>query len=126
MADLSEISGLSKSKQYISAALLLFMVSLIGSPPMLGFLGKLSVVNNLVLEQNYVLVAVVLASLILISNGYLRLVKSLYFESVTHGFDRTDKGIYIFMFVNLIVVVVSLLHPRLLMNDFEKMLITVF
>ena len=126
LADLSEISGLSKSKPYISAALLLFMVSLIGSPPMLGFLGKLSVVNNLVLEQNYVLVAVVLASLILISNGYLRLVKSLYFESVTHGFDRTDKGIYIFMFVNLIVVVVSLLHPRLLMNDFEKMLITVF
>ena len=126
LAGLGEISGLSKSKPYISAALLLFMVSLIGSPPMLGFLGKLSVVNNLVLEQNYVLVAVVLASLILVSNGYLRLVKTLYFEEANHSFDRADKGIYIYMFVNLVVVVISLLHPRLLMNDFEKMLITVF
>ena len=124
--DLPSISGLSKLKPYIAAALLLFMVSLIGSPPMLGFLGKLSVINNLVLEQNYILVAAVLASLILISNGYLRLVKTLYFEEVSHPFDRTDKGIYIFMFANLVVVVVSLLHPRLLMNDFEKMLITVF
>ena len=123
---LSAISGLSKPKPYIAAALLLFMVSLIGSPPMLGFLGKLSVINNLVLEQNYILVAAVLASLILISNGYLRLVKTLYFEEVSHPFDSTDKGIYIFMFANLVVVVVSLLHPRLLMNDFEKMLITVF
>ena len=126
LATLNDIFGLSKSKPYISAALLLFMVSLIGGPPMLGFLGKLSVVNNLVLEQNYTLVAIVLASLILIANGYLRLVKALYFEEANHSYDRVDKGIYIFMFANMVVVVVSLLHPRLLMNDFEKMLITVF
>lgn len=124
--ELKEISGLSKVKPYIAAAFLLFMVSLIGSPPMLGFLGKLSVINNLVLEQNYILVAAVLVSLILIANGYLRMAKFMYFDCPVNNFDRTDRGIYVFLFVNLLVVVISLLHPRLLMNDFEKMLITVF
>ncbi len=123
---LNDISGLSLSKPYISAALLLFMVSLTGSAPTLGFLGSLSVVNNLVVEGNYYLVATVLLSLTLIANGYLRVVKSIYFETQNHSFDRADRGIYLFLFVNLVIVVVALLHPRLLMNDFEKMLITVF
>ena len=96
------------------------------SAPTLGFLGSLSVVNNLVMEGNYYLVAVVLLSLTLIANGYLRIIKAIYFTSSPNIFDRADRGIYVFLFVNLIIVIVALLHPRLLMNDFEKMLITVF
>ena len=102
--ELKEISGLSKVKPYIAAACLLFMVSLIGSPPMLGFLGKLSVINNLVLEQNYILVAAVLVSLILIANGYLRMAKFMYFDSPVNNFDRTDRGIYVFLFVDYCVL----------------------
>ncbi len=124
--NLDDISGLSSSKPYISAALLLFMISLIGGAPTLGFLGSLSVVNNLVMEQNYYLVAAVLLTLTLITNGYLRVIKAIYFTPPYHIFDRADRGIYLFLFVNLIIIVVALLHPRLLMNDFEKMLITVF
>jgi len=124
--NLDDISGLSSSKPYISAALLLFMVSLTGSAPTLGFLGSLSVINNLVMEQNYYLVVAVLLTLTLIANGYLRIIKAIYFTPQQHMFDRADRGIYLFLFVNLVIVVVALLHPRLLMNDFEKMLITVF
>jgi len=126
VSTIEDISGLSKSKPYISAALLLFLVSLTGSAPTLGFLGNLSVVNNLVMEGNYYLVALVLLTLTLIANGYLRIIKAIYFSPQIHMFDRADRGIYLFLFVNLIIVVVALLHPRLLMNDFEKMLITVF
>lgn len=126
LKNLSDLAGLSKNKPYIAAAILLFMVSLIGSPPMLGFLGKLSVINNLVLEQNYLLVGAVLVSLILIANAYLRVVKYMYFDKQIFNFDRSDRGIYIFLFVNLLIVIISILHPRFLMNDFEKMLITVF
>lgn len=126
VSTLEDISGLSKSKPYISAALLLFMVSLTGSAPTLGFLGNLSVVNNLVMEGNYYLVALVLLTLTLIANGYLRIIKAIYFSPQIHMFDRADRGIYLFLFVNLIIVVVALLSPGLLMNDFEKMLITVF
>lgn len=126
LSSLSEISGLSKAKPYISAAILLFMVSLVGSPPMLGFLGKLSVINNLILEQNYLLVAAVLVSLIMIANAYLIVVKHIYFDEPAINYDRADKGIYIFLFINLLIVIISILHPRFLMNDFEKLLITVF
>ena len=54
------------------------MISLTGSAPTLGFLGNLSVVNNLVMEGNYYLVALVLLTLTLIANGYLRIIKSIY------------------------------------------------
>ena len=102
------------------------MISLTGSAPTLGFLGNLSVVNNLVMEGNYYLVALVLLTLTLIANGYLRIINAIYFSPQIHIFDRADRGIYLFLFVNLIIVVIALLSPGLLMNDFEKMLITVF
>ena len=104
----------------------MFLVSLIGSPPMLGFLGKLSVINNLVLEHHFYLVAVTLLSLILMANAYLIVVKTVYFDSPIMNFDRIDKSIYICLTLNLILVVISLVQPRFLMSGFERMLIRVF
>ena len=78
------------------------------------------------IKENLPETEVVLLSLTLIANGYLRIIKAIYFTSSPNIFDRADRGIYVFLFVNLIIVIVALLHPRLLMNDFEKMLITVF
>lgn len=124
--ELREIAGIAKLKAYLAAALLMFLVSLIGSPPMLGFLGKLSVINNLVLEHHFYLVAVTLLSLILMANAYLIVVKTVYFDSPVMNFDRIDKSIYICLTLNLILVVISLVQPRFLMSGFERMLIRVF
>lgn len=124
--ELREFAGIAKQKAYLAAALLMFLVSLIGSPPMLGFLGKLSVINNLVLEHHFYLVAVALLSLILMANAYLVVVKTVYFDSPIMNFDRIDKSIYICLTLNLILVVISLVQPRFLMSGFERMLIRVF
>ena len=124
--ELREFAGIAKLKAYLAAAFLMFLVSLIGSPPMLGFLGKLSVINNLVLEHHFYLVAVTLLSLILMANAYLIVVKTVYFDSPIMNFDRIDKSIYICLTLNLILVVISLVQPRFLMSGFERMLIRVF
>lgn len=124
--ELREISGIAKLKPYLAAALLLFLVSLVGSPPMLGFLGKLSVINNLVLERHYYLIAGTMLSLLLVVNAYLIVVKTLYFDAPVMNFDRIDKSIYISLTINIIIVVISLIQPRFLMSGFERLLITIF
>ena len=126
LTDLPDISGIAADKPYISAAFLVFMISLIGSPPLLGFLGILSLANNLVLQGSYILLAVVLVSLLLVANAYLRVIQTVYFEDCNEEFDRVDNGIYICLFINLIIVIVSLLNPGYLLHDAEKILFTIF
>ena len=123
---LDDISGIAEVKPYIAAAFLVFMISLIGSPPLLGFLGLLSVLNNLVIQGSYLLIVVTLVSLLLIANAYLRVIQAVYFNERHEDFDRADYGIYVCLFINLMIVLISLLNPRYLMNDVEKILFAIF
>lgn len=123
---LKDISGLSVPKPYISAAILVFMVSLIGIPPLLGFLGRLSVINNLIVEGLWSHVIVLLLALLFMANAYLQVIRTIYFETPKNNFDRTDKAIYISLFINLVLVMMSILNPGWLLNDAEKILRSVF
>lgn len=98
---LADINGLSNSKPYISASLFIFMFSLIGIPPLLGFLGRLSVINNLILEERWNSVFILLISMLFMANAYLQIIRTVYFEAPQNKFDRTDKAIYICLFINL-------------------------
>lgn len=119
---LEDIAGAFTQKPYISTAFLVFMVSLVGSPPMLGFLGKLIAVNNLVIEGSYWSVAVVMLALLLLINAYLDVIRSVFFEERRRSFDRADKGIYICLFINIVIVLISILNPGRLIDYLEKML----
>ncbi len=123
---LRDLSGISHTKPGLSAALLIFMVSMIGSPPLLGFLGKLSVVNNLLIEGRYVTAAAILLGVISVANAYLQVVRTIYFEPSVKSFDRIDRSIYLSLFVNLVLVVILILNPGGLIRDFETLLSSVF
>lgn len=120
---ISSLAGMAEVRPYVSAAFLIFMVSLIGSPPMLGFLGRLSIINNLVVEGHWAMMVIVLSSLLLLANSYLQIIRSLYFEPRATTFDRIDKGIYICLFINLVIVIISLLNPGYLLHDAEKIIV---
>lgn len=126
LSKLDEVSGLSAMRPYISAAFLVFLISLISTPPLLGFLGKLSVVNNLVIQGEYEIILFVLLAVLMLAYAYLKVIKALYFDERTNSFDRVDKGVYICLTVNLILVLISILNPKYLMNDVEVMLTTIF
>ena len=126
LTGLSDIDGLSVSKPYLSAALLVFMVSLAGIPPMLGFLGRLSVINNLVVEERWGDVVVLLVSMLFMANAYLQVIRTAYFEPLKKSFDRTEKAIYICLFVNLVLVIISTLNPGYLLHDAELILNGIF
>lgn len=119
---LEDISGLSEVKPYISAAFLVFMVSLIGVPPLLGFWGRLSLINTLVLEERWGHVLLLLTALVFIANAYLQVIRRVYFSPLKNSFDRTDKAIYICLFVNLLLVLISILNPDDFLQDAEIVL----
>lgn len=124
--NLEDIAGMSSQRPYISAAFLMFVVSMCGTPPMLGFLGKISVVNNLVIQERWSSLIVLLASLLVMVNAYLQIIRSIYFEKATLKLDRTDKTIYICLFINILIVAISILNPAYLFQDAEKILNGVF
>lgn len=120
--NLDEMRGLSTQRPFLSATLLVLMISLIGTPPLVGFLGKLSVINALVVSNHYGLMAVVAFSVLILACAYLRVITAVYFEPRNINFDRVDKEVYVCIAVNVILIVMTVLNPKYLMHDVEMML----
>ena len=93
------------------------MFSLIGLAPTLGFFGYLSVINNLVSSNEWFRVTLLLGSLLFVAGACLQIVRIIYFESPTTKFDRSDKSIYICLFINVLFILISLINPAWLLHD---------
>lgn len=119
---LKEISGIFTQRSFVSVAILVFMVSLVGSPPMLGFFGKLLAINSMIIEGSYWSVAIIISTLLLLVNAYLNVIKAVFFDERKKSFDRVDKGIYICLFINVVVVVIAILNPGRVLDYLEKLL----
>lgn len=122
LCEISSINGLSEVKPYISTATVLFMISLIGVPPLLGFWGRLSLINTLVTEERWLDAGLFFIALIFMTNAFLRVIRSIYFEPLQNSFDRTDKSIYICLFINLVLVLISIFNPAYLLHDAQIVL----
>lgn len=114
---LNELSGLAESKPFISAAMLIFMMSLLGFPPLLGFLGMTAVMHSLAAYRDFVLIALILFGIVIMAAAYLRVIKTFYFDIKRFGFDRADIGIYFSLVFALLVLLVLVLNPKYFMND---------
>ncbi len=125
LTDITSLSGVSNIVPYASASFLIFMVSLLGTPPMLGFLGKLSLINYLIVQGNYAFMGILLMATLLMAYAFLNVIKTIYFDKSESGFDRVDKGVYICLTINLFLVLISILNPSYLLHDAEPLLTTV-
>ena len=117
LSDINALSGFYTTRPFISAALLIFMFSLIGLAPTLGFFGYLSVINNLVESGYWVNLMLILFSLLFVAGACLHIIRTIYFETPIIKFDRIDKAIYICLFVNTLLVFISLINPAWLLYD---------
>ncbi len=126
MKELSDIKGVATQRPFLSAALLIFMISLIGTPPLLGFLGKLAVVNSLLIGQHFALIGFELFAMLILVCAYLKVITAVYFESRNNMFDVVDRGVYICLLINVILILVVIINPKYLMHDVEMMLVEVF
>jgi len=81
--EVSDLAGLGKRSPWIAGVMALFMFSLAGIPPLVGFYAKFAVLQALVSTGNhgYIVLAVVAVLLSLIgAYYYLRIVKTMFFD----------------------------------------------
>lgn len=123
---LSEFEGAAHKKPYISAVITLFMFSLLGCPPFVGFLGNFSALNYLVLGRHYYLLIYVLITLLLLSYAYLQIIKTLYFSENKEDLDRADIEIYMAATAVILIMAVSVLCPHYLTENIASMLEVLF
>ncbi|MCA0175443.1 MAG: NADH-quinone oxidoreductase subunit NuoN [Proteobacteria bacterium] len=86
--EITDLAGLAKRSPWMAAVMAIFMFSLAGIPPLVGFYAKFAIVQALVTtgQGSYIAVAVVAVLLSLIGAFYyLRIVKVMYFDAPPVG-----------------------------------------
>ncbi len=92
--EISDLAGLSKSNPMLAAALLVFMFSMAGIPPLAGFFGKLYIFLAAIEAQMYTLAIIGVVASVIGAFYYLRIVKIMYFDEAVETFDMPlGKGL---------------------------------
>jgi NADH-quinone oxidoreductase subunit N len=83
LEQISDLAGLARRAPWLAAVMAIFMFSLAGIPPTVGFYAKLAVLQSLISTNStgYIVLAVIAVVLSLIGAFYyLRLIKTMYFD----------------------------------------------
>jgi NADH:ubiquinone oxidoreductase subunit 2 (subunit N) len=90
---ISDLNLMYKANPTVAAALIIAMFSFAGMPPLAGFFSKYLIINSLVQNQIYGLLAVALFVSVISAFYYIRVVKTVYFAPYTiqpvFSFGRT-------------------------------------
>ena len=86
---IASLSGLSQTRPGLAAAMAVFMFSLAGIPPLLGFNAKLAVFSAAVDAGLYPLAVVGFVASVIGAYYYLRVVKVMYFDEPAPAFQRS-------------------------------------
>jgi NADH-quinone oxidoreductase subunit N len=117
---IDDLKGLAKRSPWYAAVMAIFMFSLAGIPPTMGFYAKLAVLQSLVStnETLYVVLAVVAVLLSLVGAFYyLRLVKVMYFDEPKETAPIATTGdVRVLLSLNGAAVLVFGLLPGWLMT----------
>jgi NADH-quinone oxidoreductase subunit N len=102
--EISDLAGLSRSQPGLAYALAIFMFSMAGIPPFAGFFGKLFVFMAAIQAGlNVTAVIGVLASVVS-AFYYIRIIKVMFFDQPTEGFDRVTPTLRVVLAVTVFVI----------------------
>jgi NADH-quinone oxidoreductase subunit N len=102
---ITDLAGLSKSQPLMALALCLFMFSMAGIPPLLGFWGKWYVFAAALDAGLTMLVVVGVLASVVGAFYYIRIIKIMYFDEAAEPFDG-DNGIELNVIVGLCAIAV--------------------
>jgi NADH-quinone oxidoreductase subunit N len=104
---ISDLSGLGKSNPKMALALLIFMFSMAGIPPLAGFFGKLYVFMAAIEAKLYTLAIIGVIASVVGAFYYLRIVKIMYFDEAAEPFDTPiGKGVAAVLVVTALITAV--------------------
>ncbi len=108
--EIADLAGLGKRSPWVAGVMTIFMFSLAGIPPMVGFAAKFSILQALLTTNigGYIWLAVIAVLLSLIGAFYyLRVVKVMYFDEPTDAsVPLQSQGISALLAVNGLAVLV--------------------
>jgi len=126
MSSLTTLSGLAKTRPYTMGVLLISLFSLMGLPPLAGFLGQLNFIHEMLNKEYYTCLCVVLIFLLFIAKAYLEIIKTAYFDEKTKIFDRENRFVLFYALLNTIVVIVMVFNPFEMMEKLKDMFYVIF
>ena len=85
-ATFDDLKGIAGQRKTIAAAMSIIMFSMIGLPPLAGFLGKYLIFYNAVLEGEIVLALLGVLTSVVAAFYYLKVIKYMYFMDANTGF----------------------------------------
>ncbi|CAN5659467.1 NADH-quinone oxidoreductase subunit NuoN [soil metagenome] len=89
----SDLAGLGKSHPMLALAMLIFMFSMAGIPPLAGFWGKLYIFMAAVEAKLFWPAVLGVLASVVASYYYLRIVKVMYFDDSTEVLDTTSFSV---------------------------------
>jgi NADH-quinone oxidoreductase subunit N len=90
---LESLSGLSQNRPALAFAIMIFMFSLAGLPPMLGFWPKLMVFNAAVSAGFYYFAVAAVIGTVIGAYYYLKVVKIMYFDAPAAPYARRSAPV---------------------------------
>jgi NADH-quinone oxidoreductase subunit N len=113
LESIPDLAGLARSQPMMALAMLLFMFSLAGIPPLAGFWGKLYIFIAAVEAKLYVPAVLGVLASVVASYYYLRIVKVMYFDEPAEALDQPLFGINrVVAFAAALIVAVFSLAPQ--------------
>ncbi|MBN9489205.1 MAG: NADH-quinone oxidoreductase subunit NuoN [Alphaproteobacteria bacterium] len=111
--NISDLAGLGRTQPMMAFAMLLFMFSLAGIPPLAGFWAKLYVFMAAIEARLFWPAVLGVLASVVASYYYLRIVKVMYFDEPTEALDRTAFGVTrAVAFAAALIVAVFSLAPQ--------------
>jgi NADH-quinone oxidoreductase subunit N len=93
LENIADFAGLARNQPMMAFAMLIFMFSLAGIPPLAGFWGKLYIFIAAVEAKLFIPAVLGVLASVVASYYYLRIVKVMYFDEPAEAVDRPAFGI---------------------------------
>ncbi|MEX0693290.1 MAG: NADH-quinone oxidoreductase subunit NuoN, partial [Rhodospirillales bacterium] len=109
---IDDLAGLGKTNPMLAAALVVFMFSLAGIPPLAGFFGKLYVFLAAIEAQLYALAIIGVVASVIGAFYYLRIIKVMYFDEPIDSFDGPVGGeMKVVITVSSVIIILFFIFP---------------
>lgn len=111
--DIHEYAGLSRRSPFLALSLVIFFLSLVGIPPLAGFVGKYMLFLAAIQKGYYWLVGVAVLTSVVSLFYYMNVVKQMYFrEPVKNDRVRISWSLRLALLLSLIGVIVVGVYPN--------------
>ncbi len=115
---ISDLNGLAKKRPWMAGMMALFMLSLAGMPPTVGFVGKVWLFGAAIKSGFYLLAVIGILTTLLSFYYYLRVVMAMWMNEPTEGveFDETPLANSLAVAISAFAVILLGIVPNIIMK----------